>query len=95
MAIHQVVCIIKPHLTSPTDHITHVGVLPSRLVITVEEVIRRIEAGNDSFYTDDGRGNIAHVGVVKATPHKRKHIRTHADGKWTDNLLALNQCPVK
>jgi hypothetical protein len=26
------------------------------------------------------------VGVVNATP---KYIRTHADGKWTDNLLAL------
>jgi hypothetical protein len=30
--------------------------------------------------------NTVDVGVVNATP---KYIRTHADGKWTDNLLAL------
>jgi catechol-2,3-dioxygenase len=30
----------------------------------------------------------AHVGVVKADP---PYIRTHADGRWTDNLLALPQ----
>ena len=31
-------------------------------------------------------GTEVHVGTVNASP---KYIRTHADGKWTDNLLAL------
>jgi hypothetical protein len=94
MAAYQIVCIIKPHATSTIDHISHVGILPTRVVITVEDAIRRIESGSDTFYTQDSQGNIAHVGVVKATLYKRKHIRTYADGKWTDNLLALSQCPV-
>lgn len=33
----------------------------------------------------DGR-NTAQVGVVDASP---PYLRTHADRKWTDNLLAL------
>lgn len=33
----------------------------------------------------DGRNTVL-VGVVETTP---PHIQTHADGKWTDNLLAL------
>jgi hypothetical protein len=34
-----------------------------------------------------GQGaHIARVGVVKAQP---SYIRTYADGKWSDNLLAL------
>ncbi len=33
----------------------------------------------------DGR-NTVDVGVVEANP---PYLRTHADGKWTDNLLAL------
>jgi hypothetical protein len=53
MAAYQLVCIIKPHTMSPTEHITHVGILNPRFVIPVDEVIRRIEADNDSFYTKD------------------------------------------
>lgn len=34
----------------------------------------------------DNAGHDVKVGVVKATP---PYIRTHADGVWTDNLLAL------
>lgn len=33
----------------------------------------------------DAKGDVQ-VGVVNATP---PYIRTHADGRWTDNLLAL------
>jgi len=41
--------------------------------------------GGQKVYVTDGQ-NMVYVGVVKATP---SYIRTHADGKWTDNLLAL------
>ena len=43
-----------------------------------------IEKGGVAKVTD-GR-NTVDVGVVNATP---KYIRTHADGKPTDNLLYL------
>ena len=33
----------------------------------------------------DRQGDVA-IGVVRATP---PYIRTHADGRWSDNLLAL------
>ena len=49
-----------------------------------DQMIIYIEGGNRAYVTD-GR-NTADVGVVKAAP---PYIRTYADGKWTDNLLAL------
>jgi hypothetical protein len=41
---------------------------------------------NGSAYVCGDKAHIAKVGVVKAIP---PHIRTYADGAWTDNLLAL------
>ncbi|MFD0882970.1 DUF3892 domain-containing protein [Streptosporangium algeriense] len=53
-----------------------------------EEIIAWIETKNGEAYVEDARGNRADVGVVK--PNGRpKYLRTYADGKWTDNLLAL------
>ena len=40
---------------------------------------------SNQAYVTDGISTVD-VGVVKATP---PYLRTHADGKWTDNLLAL------
>ena len=40
--------------------------------------------GNEAKVTD-GK-NTVDVGVYETQP---PHIQTHADGKWTDNLLAL------
>lgn len=51
---------------------------------TREGMVDWIEKGGQATVSD-GRNTVA-VGVVNATP---KYIRTHADGKWTDNLLAL------
>jgi hypothetical protein len=47
-----------------------------------------IENDNGKAYVEDGAGNRADVGVVAPT-HGAKYLRTHADGKWTNNLLAL------
>ena len=44
------------------------------------------EAGHTA-YVSDGR-NTSQVGVVHHQ-HGQPYLRTHADGKWTDNLLAL------
>jgi hypothetical protein len=44
-------------------------------------------------------GNIAgqwritrELAIRKSTPRKKPSIRTYADGKWQDNLLALAEC---
>ncbi|MGW6507734.1 DUF3892 domain-containing protein [Streptomyces niveus] len=52
------------------------------------DIVGWIENKNIKAYTDDGRGDRADVAVV--TPgHGEKYLRTHADGVWTNNLLAL------
>nr|WP_314464360.1 DUF3892 domain-containing protein [uncultured Novosphingobium sp.] len=35
-------------------------------------------------------GNRANIGVVNG--QNGKYLRTYADGKWNDNLLALPEC---
>lgn len=52
---------------------------------TRETMVDWIENKSGKAYVTDGK-NKAWVGVVNATP---KYIRTHADGKWSDNLLSL------
>lgn len=56
---------------------------------TRAEVVSMVEQGTKA-YVDDAHGNRADVRVV--TPATgAKYLRTYADGKWTDNLLALPQ----
>ena len=50
-----------------------------------EAMVDWIQNKNGDARVNDGRNEVQ-VGVVKATP---PYLRTHADGKWTDNLLAL------
>jgi hypothetical protein len=33
-----------------------------------------------------------YVGVVRGDSNKAPYLRTFADGKWQDNLLALKEC---
>lgn len=51
---------------------------------TVAQVVSYLETGGKAKVIVGS--NSVDVLVVNATP---KHIRTAADGKWTDNLLAL------
>jgi hypothetical protein len=52
------------------------------------ELVSWMETQHGKAYVEDAYGNRAEVGVV--TPaHGVKYLRTHADGRWTDNLLAL------
>lgn len=55
---------------------------------TRASIVSWIENENGKAYTEDGQGNRADVLVV--TPARaEKYLRTYADGRWTDNLLAL------
>lgn len=95
MADAQVTCIIKPNPQSPHEHITHLGNPAQNWMWTREKVIESIEAKTNTFFVlEPGTGKRADIGVVRE-PGKAPYLRTYADGKWNNNLLSLNQCPVR
>ena len=92
MPEHLVTCINKPNRESRHEHITHIGNLVNEWRLTREEAIRRIDAKTEAFYTiDRTTGAKIYIGVVREVG-KNPYLRTHADGKWNDNLLALAEC---
>ncbi len=92
MAEYQVTCINKPHHLSPHEHITHIGNLMAKWRITRESAIAQIDANQNQFYTiDRTTGKRCYVAVVREA-NKAPFLRTHADGKWNDNLLAQPEC---
>ena len=89
---YHVNCIRKPNRESRHEHITHIGNNRENWLLTREAAIVRIDGGNEAFYTvDNTTGKRAYIGVVKE-PGKAPYLRTHADGKWNDNLLAQEEC---
>lgn len=53
-------------------------------------LVEWIENQNGKAYVEDSGGHRVNVGVV--TPSSgAKYLRTYADGRWTNNLLALPQ----
>ena len=95
MADAQVTCISKPHPQSPHEHITHLGNPAGGWTWTREAVIASIDAKTNTFFVLDPANNRrADIGVVRESG-KAPHVRTYADGTWNNNLLSLNQCPLK
>ena len=92
MAEYHVTCINKPEHLSSHEHITHIGNLAERWRVTREAAIHQIENKISQFYTiDRTTGKRCYVGVVREVG-KNPYLRTHADGKWNDNLLAQAEC---
>ena len=92
MAEYQVTCINKPHHQSAHEHITHIGNLAANWRITRETAIYQIDSKINAFFTVDKiTGKKCYVGVVREAG-KAPFLRTHADGKWNDNLLAQAEC---
>lgn len=88
----EVNCINKPNRQSAHEHITHIGNTNANWRLTRESAIRRIDGGEEKFYTvDKSSGRRAYIGVVREAG-KQPYLRTHADGKWNNNLLALDEC---
>lgn len=54
---------------------------------TTATIVEWIEQGGHAFVQEPGT-KPATVAVV-ATDHGSKYLRTHADGQWNNNLLAL------
>lgn len=87
MADVRVRCVSKQPRQDPHHGITHLG--GEGWNWTRQQVIASIDAKTNTFFTLVS-GTRANVGVVDG-PNGR-YVRTHADGKWNDNLLALPEC---
>ena len=83
----RVTCINKQPRIDPHEGITHLGGLSWKW--TRQQVVDSIEAGTNTFHTMVS-GKRADVGVVNGPTGK--YVRTHADGYYNDNLLALPEC---
>ena len=93
MAEKHVTCINKPHHQSTHEHITHIGNTAGGWRMTREEAIRRIDSKEEAFFTvDSSTGKKMYIGVVRGDGNKVPYLRSHADGKWNDNLLAQAEC---
>ncbi|WP_369526374.1 DUF3892 domain-containing protein [Bradyrhizobium japonicum] len=84
----QVTCINKQPRDNSHEGITHLG--GDGWKWPRSEVIQSIENGTNTFFTLVS-GKRADVGVVSGP--NGKYVRTHADGYYNDNLLALPECP--
>jgi hypothetical protein len=88
----QVTCIRKQDRQSAHEHITHIGNTAGQWMLTRESAIERIDGGTEAFYTvDSSTGKKAYIGVVRESG-KAPYLRTYADGKYNDNLLAQDHC---
>ncbi len=93
MKEYQVTCIHKPDRMSAHEHITHIGNTARGWCLTRESAIRRIDSKEEAFYTVEARtGRKMYVGVVRPTG-RAPYLRTNADNRWNDNLLAQPECP--
>ncbi len=87
MPDRQVRCITKTPRLDPHEGITHLGGVDWYL--SRDQVIRSIRLNEYTYYTLE-RGYRSTVGII-AGP-SGPYLRTHADGAWNDNLLALPEC---
>jgi Protein of unknown function (DUF3892) len=88
MADAQVTCINKLPRNDTHEGITHLG--GSGWKWTRAQVVQSIEEGTNTFHTMVG-GTRVYIGVVDG--RNGKYVRTYRDQTWTDNLLALSECP--
>lgn len=92
---YLVSCVTRNSVNPQThEQITHIGgVGTTRWRLTKESAVRRIEGKQEAFYTlDASTGRKIYIGVVRETA-REPYLRTYADGKWNDNLLAQPDCP--
>ncbi len=87
MSGNQVLCINKQPRNNAHEGITHLG--GNGWKVTRAQMVDYIRAGTHSFFTMVN-GKRAEVGVVDGP--NGPYVRTHADGYYNDNLLALYEC---
>ena len=86
MARHQITCITLSG-GGTHEHITHIG-FSNGVRWSKQEGVNFLRINGNSLFVSDQRGSVE-VGIVAGTP---PYLRTYADGRYTDNLLALPQC---
>ncbi|HWK03618.1 MAG TPA: DUF3892 domain-containing protein [Puia sp.] len=89
MADVQVTCINKMPRNDSHEGITHLGGPNWRW--TRQQVILSIQDQSNTFYTFVN-GKRADIAVVNGA--NGQYVRSHADGQWNDNLLALSECKL-
>lgn len=93
---YQVSCITKsPPDSQNHQHITHIGGIGSTgWRLTKASAVQRIESKKEAFFTvDRDTGKKVYIGVVREAGTE-PYLRTYADGKWSNNLLAQPPCPA-
>lgn len=87
MADYQITCATKEYQHS---HILNVGT--GSQTWTVQQVYSLMDQGN-TFHTGSyATGNYAAIAKDKCASCSRDTLRTHADGKWNNNLDSLRSC---
>lgn len=90
---YQITCTTKADRFNTHEYITHIGNAAGNWKLSSEDAIRRIDAESDAFLTVDRQtGSKIYIGVVREQG-KVPFLRTYADGKWNDNLLAQAGSP--
>ncbi|HTO77367.1 MAG TPA: DUF3892 domain-containing protein [Thermoanaerobaculia bacterium] len=90
MADVQVTCINKQPRQKPHESITHLGGTGGGgWRWPRQQVVDSIQAKTNTFYTQVN-GTRAEIGIVHGP--NGPYVRTHRDGQWNDNLLALQEC---
>src|SRR3569833_2913163 len=92
MTERHVTCISKPHRENKHEHIAHIGNSAQHWSVTRDTAIREIDSRLCVYYTvDQATGKRCTFAVVRE-PGNLPYLRTHADGIWNVNLLALPEC---
>jgi hypothetical protein len=89
MADVQVTYINKQPRDNTHEGITHLGNPAGNWKWTRQQVVDSINSKANTFYTRVN-GKRADIAVVNGP--NAPYLRTHADGVWNDNLLALDEC---
>ncbi len=92
MGDYRIVCVKKPDRLSPHEHITSVRLANDAKDYPREDIVYWIDQKTHSFHVLED-GSRVYVGTATG-PSGQKYIRTYRDGKWTNNLLALPECPL-
>lgn len=92
----QITCINKDggNHYNPHESIEYLGWIEGGTTkrTTLAGMVAWLEKGNQA-YTEDRYGNKAWLSV-RTSANGNKYVQTHADGKWNNNLLALNECRI-
>ena len=96
MANQRVTCINKNPRDNTHESIKRLGGVSdhdgSTWNVTLDALIKWMKENPSAIvYTKSGNAT-AIVKIVPASSTKREHLRTVADGYYTDNLLALVEC---